>query len=199
MLTPSALEVIYLLSYWAVGNHKGCRFWMPVVSEHDAKGVPYPFSGLFFYAHSLFDDSPTNNQTHFHVLYAPIKLDNKFFDFNSTGRTLAPALSLCPHRARNSKDLAQNVTGKLGLSSAWCRPSFHCPDFHKHFPSSTLTSLWVTSQNSCHQGRRVLTSGTVISPPQTLPSASFLPPITANPSLTLDCDQDQLKPCLPPW
>lgn len=117
---------------------------------------------------------------------------------NSTGQTVAPALSLALHRARNSQDLAQNVTGKLGLSSAWCRSSLRCPDFHLHFPSSTLTSLWVTSLNSCHQGRRVLTSGTMISPPQTLPSPSSLPPITANPCLTLNCDQDQLKPCLTP-
>lgn len=119
-------------------------------------------------------------------------------DLNSTVQTLASALSLAPHRARNSQDLAKNFTGKLGLSSAWCRPSLCCPDFHLYFPSSTLTSLWVTSQNSCHQGRRVLTSGTVISPPQTLPSPSSLPPITANPCLTLNCDQDQLKPCLTP-
>lgn len=120
-------------------------------------------------------------------------------DLNSTGQALASALSLALHSARNSQDLAQNVTGKLGLSSAWCHPSLRYPDFHLHFPSSsTLTSLWVTSQNSCHQGRRVLTSGTVISPPQTLPSPSFLPPITANPCLTLNCDQDQLKPCLIP-
>lgn len=119
-------------------------------------------------------------------------------DLNSTGPTLALSLSLVPHGARNSRDLAQNVTGKFGLSSAWCRLSLLCPAFHKHFPSSTLASLWVTSQNSCHQGRRVLTSGTVISPPQALPSPSSLPPITANPCLTLNCDQDQLKPCLTP-
>lgn len=112
------------------------------------------------------------------------------------GQTLAPVVSLALHRAGNSLDLAKNFTGKLGLSSACCRPSLCCPDFHLYFPSSTLTSLWVTSQNSCHQGQRVLTSGTVISPPQTLPSPPSLPPITANPCLTLNCDQDQLKPCL---